>query len=157
MGTFSTDAQKVIFNVKSTFGGIADSLQDAFQSVVGRVGATAAGLLNGDVVGINGAEIPNMQTAIRNYIDELQRHLDTVKTNTSTTNAFKGQYAMAVTEFVNAVCDACGCVISNLLEFNQRLDEVYAAYQAKDEQMASDIKAQGAELNSRFQRYTETN
>lgn len=155
MGTLSTEAQKLSWNIKSTFEGFVSNAQNVFNSVIGRAGAAANSILNGDVVGINEAEIPNMQAAIREYVNNLQAHLDQVKTDADTSQAFKGEYAAAVKQFVEAVCTACECVISNLLQFNQRLEEVHQAYIAKDETMASDITAQAGELSSNFTKYTE--
>lgn len=155
MGTLSTEAQKLQWNIKSTFQGISSNAQSLFNSVIGRAGAAAGSILNGDVVGINEAEIPNMKQAIREYVNNLQTHLNEVKANADTTQAFKGEYSAAVTQFVEAVCTACECVISNLLQFNERLEEVYQAYLTKDTTMASDIKGQAGELESSFQKYTE--
>jgi len=155
MGTISTEAAKIAWNAKSTFQNLTSGAQDLFNSIVGRAGAAASSILNGDVVGINGAEVPNMQAAIREYVDNLQKHLDNVKTDADTSQAFQGEYAAAIKDFVTAVCDACGCIISNLLEFNKRLDEVYAKYQEKDTTMAADIKGQAGELSGSYTRYTE--
>lgn len=155
MGTLSTEAQKLTWSIKSDFQGFLSNAQNVFNSVVGRVGAAAGGILNGDVVGINEAEIPNMQAAIREYVNNLQTHLDQVKADADTSQAFKGEYAVAVKQFVEAVCTACECVISNLLQFNQRLEEVHQAYISKDTTMASDIQGQAGELSSNFTKYTE--
>ncbi len=155
MGTLSTAAQKVAWDVNSTIQSLTSNAQSLFESVIGRAGAAAGAILQGDVVGINGAQVPAMQQAIREYVDKLNQHLQEVKTTADTTQAFKGEYAASVTAFVEAVCTACECVISNLLKFNQKLDEVYKAYQEKDTTMASDIKSQAGELEGSFQRYTE--
>lgn len=155
MGTLSTEAQKLTWNIKSDFQGLVSNAQNAFNTIVGRVGASASGILNGDVVGINENEIPNMQTAIREYVNNLQQHLDQVKEDAETDQAFRGGYATAVKQFVGAVCQACECVISNLLQFNERLEEVHQAYIYKDTTMAKDIQGQAGELSSNFTMYTE--
>lgn len=155
MGTLSTEAQKVVWNVNSVIKNIGDGAEDIFNSIIGRVGSAAGGILNGDVVGINEAQIPAMQEAIRNYVNAIQSHLQTVNTSVDTNNAFKGEYAAAIKNFVQAVCTACECVTSNLLQFNKKLDEVYAKYLEKDTTMASEITAQAGEIESSFTRYTE--
>lgn len=155
MGTITTEAQKLVWNAKSTFENLTSGAQDLFSSVVGRASAAASSILNGDVVGINGEEIPNMQAAIREYVNGLESHLNEVKQDADTSQAFKGEYAAAVKQFVEAVCDACDAIISNLLQFNQKLDEVYAKYQAKDTTMAADISGQAGELSASYTKYTE--
>lgn len=155
MGTLSTEAQKLAWNIKADFQGFVSNAQNAFNSVVGRVGAAASSIVNGDVIGINEAEIPNMKAAIREYVTNLEQHLEQVKSNADTSQAFKGEYAAAVRQFVEAVCTSCECIISNLLQFNERLEEVYQAYLTKDTTMASDIQGQAGELSSNFTKYTE--
>lgn len=155
MGTLSTEAQRMAWNVKSDFQSIMSNAQNFFNSVIGRAGAAAGGILNGDVVGINVAEIGHMQEAIREYVNNLQTHLDQVKADADTSQAFMGDYASGVRAFVDAVCTACECVISNLLQFNQKLEEVKEKYLARDEQLNSELQAQAGELSSNFTKYTE--
>lgn len=155
MGTIQTEASKVGYGVKSIFENVKTTSTSAFSSIIGKVSAGAAGILNGDVVGINEAEIPNMQNAIREYVTGLETHLAGVKADADTSNAFKGDYAAAVTTFVNSVCDACAAITSNLLEFNAKLDEVMAKYKEKDADVASTLTTQAGEIDSSYTKFTE--
>ena len=153
MGTISTEAQKVQWDVGQGLQGIFNTAKGWFDQVIGGARAVAGGILQGDVVGINGEHVPQMKAAVQRYIDGLNEHLKRVQVEADTSQAFKGDYAKAITDFVNAVCEACGCIISNLLIFNEKLEEVYQAYLAKDAELAANVTGQAGELNSQFTRY----
>lgn len=154
MGTIQTAAQKLAWDVNSNIKNMVQGFKDKCSAVVGRVKASAAGILNGDVVGINTDEVENMNKAIEEYVVALQKHLDEVKTEADNSNAFKGEYAEAVKDFVDAICESCGAVISYLREFENKLEDVREKYIAKDEEVASDIKSQAGDLRSQYQEYT---
>ena len=154
MGTIKTEAQKLAWNINSDIKNMISGFKDTCAAVVGRVKASAAGILNGDVVGINTDEIDNMNKAIEDYVVALQKHLDEVRKEADNSNAFKGEYADAVKDFVDAVCESCGAVISYLRQFEDKLNEVKEKYITKDEEVASDIKSQAGDLRSQYQEYT---
>ncbi len=146
MGSIKQEAQKISHNANEIVRNTTENLKSKFNAVISGLNARYKGVIAGDVVGINTNRIPEMQAAIRSYIDNLQDHLDTVVTNASTENAFKGQYAEAVTEFVTAVKEACKLVIEDLSAFSDELQEVADKYVAKDTDVTSDIRSQAESI-----------
>ena len=146
MGTIKQEAQRVSFSANEAVRSATDMAKSRFNSAISGLSAQFGGIINGDVVGIDVNHVPAMKQEINTYIEDLKEHLNTMKSNASTSNAFKGEYATAVTEFVNAIEIACGYVIDTLSNFNTQLDEVAEKYQAKDSEMASDIRNQADEL-----------
>ncbi len=155
MGTLSTAAQKLQWDVNSTITNAKNRFSDLCDSIKGRFRAIQGSVLNGDVVGINVDEIDNMRQAIRDYVNALEKHLQQVKTDADNTNAMRGDYATEVRGFIEAVCETCEEVISYLLAFSDKLVEVKEAYAKKDETMASDIRTQAGDLRSSQEKYTE--
>lgn len=157
MGTIATEAQNIKFRAGQFIKGMVDNARSKFEAVVGRVDAFFEGLVTGDVVGIDANQVPQMKQAIKTYVDELKSHLDTMQTNAQTDEAFKGEYAAAISDFVAAVNQCCYAVISQLLSFSDTLDEVQAKYAEKDSTMAKDISGQAEELRSSYQEYSGPN
>lgn len=106
-----------------------------------------------DTTGINGAKVPDMQSAVTDYVTKLQNHLKEVKSETSSKKAFAGAYADSVEKYVQAICDACEAIISNLLMFNDKLNEIREAYAARAEEMASDVSADTTKMGQTFTGY----
>lgn len=148
MGIISREARQVAWGVGDTASSAFSKIGNVFEDAVGGLRGFAVGLIDYDVVGINEAAIPNMKAAIRAYIDNLNAHMDEVRTTADTSNAFKGTYAEEVSDFVRAVCECIEVVISQLLVFNDKLTEVYEAYVEKDKDVASSISNQADELRS---------
>lgn len=156
MGTWRQEAQTVAWDVGQAVRSTTSQATGIFDSLVGGVKAQLQGVLNGSsVVGINVNEINNMRGAIRNYIAQLEEHLNQVRTNADTTQAFKGEYAVAIQEYVSAICEACKCVTSNLLIFSDKLVAVQEAYQARDTELKSAIGGSASDVQSSFTKYQE--
>ena len=155
---------EMINNVKDTLQdvvsggkGLLNDISDWCNALVGDVGANVTSAFSGDVVGINANKVPNMIDAIEAYIQRINSHLDEIKTNTSTENAMKGEYALAVKEYVTAACDVCYKITSQLRFFEDKLISVQKAYAAKDENLASTISQNATEMNSQWQEYQRQN
>lgn len=156
MGTWRQEAQTVAWNVGQTIRNTTSQASGIFDSLVGGARAQLQGVLNGTtVVGINVNEIPNMRNAIRDYINGIEEHLNQVRTNADTSQAFKGDYAVAIQEYVSAICEACKCVTSNLLTFSDKLVEVQEKYQARDTELSSAISGSAGDIENSFARYQE--
>lgn len=107
-----------------------------------------------NVIGINANEVPNMQNAIRTYIDEVKQtvaKLDAL----DPTIAFKGEYANAVREYVEAVKYACSAVTSQLLAFNDQLTAIQNAYAVNDAQLRGNVSSWAQGTRETFTEYAE--
>ncbi len=156
MGTWKQEAQSIGWDLGQNIKSTVDKASNIFDSLVGGARAQLQGVLNGSaVVGMNVNEIPNMRAAIRDYINQLEEHLNQVRTNADTTQAFKGEYATAIQEYVSAICEACKCVTSSLLAFSDKLVAVQEAYQARDAELKSAIGSSASDVQSSFSRYQE--
>ena len=175
--SFQTESKNIDLNdirkqVRSTSDEIL-SFADANKDAMGGLNSTNYNVANGDVsgwkllmgglkdfpnsfqdtTGINGAKVPDMQAAVTDYVTKLQNHLKEVKTETSSKKAYAGAYADSVEKYVQAICDACEAIISNLLMFNDKLTEVKEAYAARAEEIASDVAADTTKMGSTFTGY----
>ena len=88
-------------------------------------------------------------------LNEINNNLDKVIEQTSTTNAFHGDYAAAITEYVTAVKETCKAYTSSLLEFSDKLDEIAYVYHKQDEAFASSIRNTATEASSSATTYQE--
>lgn len=156
MGSWKQDAQSVLWNVYQDISSAKSAAETKFDQLVGGAKSQVTGMLNGTtVVGINVNEITNMRNAIRDYVSAIEDHLNNVKINADTTQAFKGEYATAVQEYVSAICEACKCVTSELLAFSDKLVDVQEAYQTRDTELKSSIGGSASDVQSSFSRYQE--
>ena len=112
---------------------------------------------NYSVVGINTARIPEMRTAIRNYVERINEHLGNIKTTTDPTIALKGTgMEEAVKTYIGEVVDYCTALCSNLLAFSDKLAKVEEAWRASDTNMSSSVNGASSGLSSAAgQTYTE--
>lgn len=159
MGTWRTEAKSIGFNASQLVKNKVESLKSQLGNVVKRASVginsfATLGNTNG-LIGINATQIKNMRGAIKTYVTELESHLDTVNATASTAGAFKGEFAVAVTDYVTAVTFACKAVISELTAFSDLLVKVEQAYASKDETLASSITSSAKEVESNYQTYQE--
>ena len=157
MGQISNEVEKVKWEAGNVLNNFKNNASDMFDAAIGKGESLLGGVLKYDVVGINAEHVPAMQEAIRTYVNNLKEHLKGVNEKADTAQAFSGEYATGVKNFVTAVTVACGAVISMLLAFNDQLEEVKQAYAKKDEKVKSDLDSQAGELESAFQEYKEGN
>ena len=154
--SWKTELQSFQFNVSNVLKNGKDSMNDLFNKITGGVRTQIGSLMRGtSYVGINGNKIPEMRDAIRAYVAEIEANLDKVVENTSTQNAFHGEYAAAITAYVTVVKDLCKAYTSQLLEFIDNLDAIAELYHVKDQEFASNINSSAAETSSQTTAYTE--
>ena len=113
-------------------------------------------MFEGNVIGINANKIPDMIDAIEAYIKRIDSHLNEIRTNTSTENAMKGEYALAVKEYVNAACDVCYKITSHLRFFEDKLVAVQKSFAARDESMKDTIGSVASEMST-WEEYKKQN
>lgn len=155
MGTIQSSVQGLAWDAQSTFNNLKSNFLGMIEGAVGGVSTAADALINGDTIGLNVDQIPAMRESIRNYVTNLNSHLDQVKADADTSQAFKGDYAQAVTSFVEAIVAACKAYISQLLEFSDKLEIVRQKYVEQDTELASSIGSQATELSSAYTEYKE--
>lgn len=101
------------------------------------------------VVGINVNEIPNMRTAIRNYVETVQNKLNELNVIASSEEAMKGAGIQeAIKEYVRSVSDYCQSLTSQLLAFSDKLVKVQEAWENSDANISSSVSSSAAETSS---------
>lgn len=101
------------------------------------------------VVGIKVSEIPNMQEAIRVYVQGIKDHLDGITPLATADNAFRSESVQkAVEAYITKVKEYCMNLVSQLLAFSTKLQEVQEKYQAHMEALAGNIGDSTSSLNS---------
>lgn len=157
MATWQTELQKAKQTVVTKFNDGRRVISDFFSGTVNKkVSEVNSFFKNGTtVVGINVNKIPEMKTAIRSYVADIEKALSELK-NYDPTVAFKGdEIVPALQTYIEAVIETCGAIVSNMLAFNDQLTEVENAYKAKDETAASTITSSADSTRSAYTRYTE--
>lgn len=109
-----------------------------------------------NIVGININAIDEMRFAIRVYVENIESHLNSVQQDAMDTYAFKGQYANAISEYVQAVCDVVKSLTSQLLAFSDKLVDIKNAYQEKDVNLSSSINSAISNTQSGVNYYNES-
>lgn len=109
-----------------------------------------------NIVGININAIDEMRFAIRVYVENIESHLNSVQQDAMDTYAFKGQYANAISEYVQAVCDVVKSLTSQLLAFSDKLVDIKNAYQEKDINISSSINSSISNTQSGVNYYNES-
>lgn len=156
MGTWKNAVEQV----QATAVQGANLVVSGFEQIVRNISNGAAGVAGSiwnsgsTVVGINVNQIPSMQQAINTYVQGLTDHLQEINSQLNTETAFKGEYATAVQEYVQAVSTACQNVVSQLKAFNEELTKVQDAYTAYDKQLSQSISGSSKEVSQAAQAYT---
>lgn len=154
---WKTEVQSVIFEGLDKVRQTASEFSSFISSTVGGFNAQVGTLVSGtSYIGINGQKIPQMRNAIREYVNAIQSHLDKVVEDTSTVNAFHGDYAGSVTDYVTAVKRICQDYTSKLLEFSDNLDKIAELYHSKDTEYAANIASTAKNASANSTAYTET-
>lgn len=155
MSTMGTEVQKVGNTISNAFGNLARFGGDATTSIKRSISEVGTFFKNGatSVVGINTGKIPTMQKAINDYCGEINQALSELK-NYDPKVAFKGASIVpALEDYIAAVIEACGKIVSNMQAFNDQLTAIKDAYVNKDQVAASNIKTSADSARNQFQAY----
>jgi hypothetical protein len=124
----------------------------------GGVGAWLSGLGQDSVVGINANKIPEMRETIRQEVADIQAYLDGIETTASSDGAFKSDEIKAsVKNYLDKVKEYSQALISDLLAFSDKLQDVYDAWLASSQRFATDSVDTSANANFAgvTEKYTE--
>lgn len=107
------------------------------------------------VVGLNANKVPAMREAIRNYVNNINAHLEAIDPKADANSAFKSEEVQeAVKNYVTKVKEYCQNLISDLLAFSDKLADVQAAWEAFSGSASSNINAASGGLDAGA-KYTE--
>lgn len=120
-----------------------------------------SGLFGGggfSIVGIDANRVPEMREQIRSSIQSIQAHLDGIESQTNSANAFRSEdIKAAVEKYVDSVKEYSKALISDLLAFSDKLQEVREAWEQSTQNFASDsINSSVTGMADATTFYTET-
>ncbi len=110
------------------------------------------------IVGIDANKVPEMREQIRSSVQSIQSHLDGIEAQTNSTNAFRSEeIKVAVEKYVESVKEYSKALISDLLAFSDKLQEVREAWEKSTQSFASDsVNSSATGMSDATTYYTET-
>ena len=107
------------------------------------------------IVGINANQVPAMKNAIANYVEAIQNHLEKIETSADSSQAFKSDAVKtAVQNYLLTLKDYCQNLVSQMLAFSDKLQEVYEKWVEATGNMAQSVNSSASGFN-KGTRYTQ--
>ena len=89
--------------------------------------------------GINTEAIPDAAEAVDIYVSDANKYLDLIEKEDDVSEAFRGNYAVAIKRFVNSVVEAARQPLRELEGCKKEMTDAAARYERKDDEMRSSI------------------
>ena len=106
-------AQQVVFNA----------------SLAGRDDESKNEVKETSVIGINANKIDSMNSAIKDYVDNLEKHLEYLKEYVKTNNDLFLKYDEQLNNYVLDITKTCNVVTNKLMDLKVQLDDVKHEYE----------------------------
>ena len=143
-------------SIQSTVSDFGSWITGGWNNLMGTVSTGLNSVINGnDLVGISVQNIPDMKDAVRQAVQNLDNKLNEFRAAGQPAQAFSGQYRDAIIKYIDAVKEATQVLTSQLLVFNDRLDQVGTNYVIRDGVVAESITDAGTKLDK--EKYQEEN
>lgn len=151
------NTQTVSWDVGSNINNANNSARNVFSDLASASSSSIVDTMGKyNVLGINVNAIDDMRFAIRVYVENIETHLNSVRQEAMDTQAFKGQYANAIVEYVNAACDVVRSLTSQLLAFSDKLVEIKEIYQERDVSLTQSLNTVASNVQTGVSNYNET-
>lgn len=151
-----TEINSGVNSLKSNFNALKNNVQSKISINTSRTRDMISSYFNNGytVVGINAEKIPAMKTAIEGYVTTINNELAKLN-NYNPEVAFKGsEIVPALKEYIEAVKELCGNIVSHMLAFRDQLDVIYTAYTTRDANTASSLRTEATNAREAQQAYT---
>lgn len=106
-------AQQVVFNA----------------SLAGRDDESKNEVKETSVIGINANKIDSMNSTIKDYVDNLEKHLEYLKEYVKTNNDLFLKYDEQLNNYVLDITNTCNVVTNKLIDLKVQLDDVKQEYE----------------------------
>lgn len=106
-------AQQVVFNA----------------SLAGRDDESKNEVKETSVVGINANKVDSMNSAIKDYVDNLEKHLEYLKEYVKTNNDLFLKYDEQINNYILDITNTCNVVTNKLNDLKVQLDDVKHEYE----------------------------
>lgn len=120
-------AQQVVFNA----------------SLAGRDDESKNEVKETSVIGINANKVDSMNSAIKDYVDNLEKHLEYLKEYVKTNNDLFLKYDEQLNNYVLDITNTCNVVTNKLNDLKVQLDDVKHEYENQNkptsEQLLSNV------------------
>ena len=106
-------AQQVVFNA----------------SLAGRDDESKNEVKETSVIGINANKVDSMNSAIKDYVDNLEKHLEYLKEYVKTNNDLSLKYDEQINNYILDITNTCNVVTNKLNDLKVQLDDVKHEYE----------------------------
>lgn len=106
-------AQQVVFNA----------------SLAGRDDESKNEVKETSVIGINANKVDSMNSAIKDYVDNLEKHLEYLKEYVKTNNDLFLKYDEQINNYILDITKTCNVVTNKLIDLKVQLDDVKHEYE----------------------------
>lgn len=106
-------AQQVVFNA----------------SLAGRDDESKNEVKEASVIGINANKVDSMNSAIKDYVDNLEKHLEYLKEYVKTNNDLFLKYDEQINNYILDITNTCNVVTNKLNDLKVQLDDVKHEYE----------------------------
>ena len=106
-------AQQVVFNA----------------SLAGRDDESKNEVKEASVIGINANKVDSMNSAIKDYVDNLEKHLEYLKEYVKTNNDLFLKYDEQINNYILDITNTCNVVTNKLNDLKIQLDDVKHEYE----------------------------
>lgn len=106
-------AQQVVFN--ASLAGRDDESKNEFKET--------------SVIGINANKVDSMNSAIKDYVDNLEKHLEYLKEYVKTNNDLFLKYDEQINNYILDITNTCNVVTNKLNDLKVQLDDVKHEYE----------------------------
>lgn len=116
-------AQQVVFNA----------------SLAGRDDESKNEVKETSVIGINVNKIDSMNSTIKDYVDNLEKHLEYLKEYVKTNNDLFLKYDEQLNNYVLDITKTCNVVTNKLIDLKVQLDDVKHEYENQNKPMSEQL------------------
>ena len=116
-------AQQVVFNA----------------SLAGRDDESKNEVKETNVIGINANKVDSMNSAIKDYVDNLEKHLEYLKEYVKTNNDLFLKYDEQLNNYVLDITKTCNVVTNKLIDLKVQLDDVKHEYENQNKPMTDQL------------------
>ena len=81
------------------------------------------------VIGINANKVDLMNSAIKDYVDNIEKHLEYIKDYIETNNNIFSKYDEKLNDYVDGITKSCSIVTNNLIDLKNQLEDVKKEYE----------------------------
>lgn len=107
-------AQQVVFNASMAGKDFDDKKSEVQES---------------SVIGINANKVDLMNSAIKDYVDNIEKHLEYIKDYIETNNNIFSKYDEKLNDYVDGITKSCSIVTNNLIDLKDQLEDVKKEYE----------------------------